>query len=393
MRGFTRLLTSRKSPSSYSTADAYMAEIPTVVVEEISSGYPVVNRPNSVLQFVNMPEFEQRITEDFLFIAETDHILLRPLPNLATETTPAAFNFGYMVAAGQAHIVELFVPGLGGKTDPVGPSPLIISKAQLKQVAKPWREMTERIMNNREAVLSLGWVSTTHLSHLSHAHLFHLSHAHVFSHLSHTPIFSHMPIFSHLSHARVFLLQVREMWGYCIAAASLGIKHRVLDAFQFEGGSIGNRNRRLSWPVPPSPVGEQGAGMPYYIFHYTYGIEYTVEGLPTELQVGEWSLDKRHYSGTPPSLKMAPPPKCAHERAHVLRATILDAAKALGASWGGESSMLSMQRMRAPEHPHEFALRESWPNPQGGADERLERLAGTGPWEVRGQDRNGAGFR
>ena len=28
---------------------------------------------------------------------------------------------------------------------------------------------------------------------------------------------------------------VREMWGYCIATGSLGIKHRVLDAFQFEG--------------------------------------------------------------------------------------------------------------------------------------------------------------
>jgi hypothetical protein len=58
---------------------------------------------------------------------------------------------------------------------------------------------------------------------------------------------------------------VREMWGYvtrsnphlcrtcascgcryryAIAAASLGIKHRVMDAFQFEGGSIGNRDRR-----------------------------------------------------------------------------------------------------------------------------------------------------
>ena len=31
--------------------------------------------------------------------------------------------------------------------------------------------------------------------------------------------------------------QVREMWGYCIAAASLGIKHRVMDALQYEGGS------------------------------------------------------------------------------------------------------------------------------------------------------------
>ena len=46
---------------------------------------------------------------------------------------------------------------------------------------------------------------------------------------------------------------VREMWGYCIGAASLGIKHRVLDGFQFEGGSIGNRERRLEWPTPAAP--------------------------------------------------------------------------------------------------------------------------------------------
>ena len=26
--------------------------------------------------------------------------------------------------------------------------------------------------------------------------------------------------------------------------------------------------------------------MPYYLFHYTYGVEYTKEGIPVELQVG-----------------------------------------------------------------------------------------------------------
>ena len=71
-----------------------------------------------------------------VYIAETDHLMLRPLPNLATPTTPAGFNFGYMVAAGQANIVNKFVPGLGGKTDPVGPSPVIIHVDQLKKVAR-----------------------------------------------------------------------------------------------------------------------------------------------------------------------------------------------------------------------------------------------------------------
>lgn len=43
-----------------------------------------------------------RITEEYLMIAETDHVLMRPLPNLATREQPAAYNFGYMHAnAGQ----------------------------------------------------------------------------------------------------------------------------------------------------------------------------------------------------------------------------------------------------------------------------------------------------
>ena len=110
--------------------------------------------------------------------------MLRPLPNLATPTTPAGFNFGYMVAAGQANIVNKFVPGLGGKTDPVGPSPVIIHVDQLKKVARcvllppptphplsppphlhrlhllhrcrPWHDFTLKIMGDREAVQVTG---------------------------------------------------------------------------------------------------------------------------------------------------------------------------------------------------------------------------------------------
>ena len=102
---------------------------------------------------------------------------------------------------------------------------------------------------------------------------------------------------------------VREMWGWAIAAGKLGIKHRVLEAFQYEGGSIGNRERRLAWPVAATPVGPERADMPYYIFHYTYGVEYSVEGLPMELQV----CDPHHPRGdprgraTPTRARTAPP--------------------------------------------------------------------------------------
>lgn len=173
MGGFTRLLTNFKGVDD---DRSYAHEIPTVVVKELSGmearGYVVANRPYSMMQFVKHPAFLERIVEEYIYIAETDHILLRPLPNLATETVPAAFNFGYMVAWGQANIVNKFVPGLGGKTDPVGPSPVIIHKSQLVKIAKPWYDFTIKICGDGEAVQALGWV--------------------------------------------------REMWGWCIAAGSLG---------------------------------------------------------------------------------------------------------------------------------------------------------------------------
>ena len=38
--------------------------------------------------------------------------------------------------------------------------------------------------------------------------------------------------------------------------------------------------------------------MPYYLFHYTYGVEYSKEGLPVELQVR--GLPGYHPIGGPP---------------------------------------------------------------------------------------------
>ena len=62
-----------------------------------------------------------------------------------------------MVAAGQKKIVDKFVPGLGGKTDPVGPSPVIIHVDQLRRVVQPWYDFTTRICADAEAVQALQW--------------------------------------------------------------------------------------------------------------------------------------------------------------------------------------------------------------------------------------------
>ena len=75
-------------------------------------------------------------------VAETDHVLMRPMPNLATQTEAAAHSFGYM-HAGSHHqkVVELCNPqGTWRDLQPIGPSPLIIRISDLEKVGARARE-------------------------------------------------------------------------------------------------------------------------------------------------------------------------------------------------------------------------------------------------------------
>jgi len=95
---------------------------------------------------------------------------------------------------------------------------------------------------------------------------------------------------------------VQEMWGYTIAAASVGIKHRLVHELQVEASSLSHIGADFSQTA--------------YIFHYTYGIEYTAAGRPQGVnQIGEWSLDKRHYGGDHPPRHLEPPPAGANAAA------------------------------------------------------------------------------
>ena len=58
---------------------------------------------------------------------------------------------------------------------------------------------------------------------------------------------------------------VQEMWGYSIAAASVGITHRLVKEMMVEASSL------TPWVDPK--FAEQ-----YHIFHYTYGIEHRMDG-------------------------------------------------------------------------------------------------------------------
>lgn len=93
MTGFSRLVaTPRGAP------DGLEGEIPSIFVKEFDPsmqmrfhGYRVINRPHSVVQLIETPELWKRIEEDYIYIAETDHILMHPIPNLASLGSPMAY--------------------------------------------------------------------------------------------------------------------------------------------------------------------------------------------------------------------------------------------------------------------------------------------------------------
>jgi hypothetical protein len=251
MGGFTRLCATEGG-----APDGLETEMSSVFVAQMSAAeiarhghFGVLNRPTSVLALIGRGWFDS-IPESFVYVAETDHVLLRPLPNLATDTEAAAYSFHYMKAsaAEEKHYRKhaRLHPALSElpytAIQPVGPSPLIIRKEDLARVTPLWLNLSLALKLDPDADARFGWVL--------------------------------------------------EMWGYSIAAAAIGIRHTLIRSFQLEpgGGSAG-----LSL--------DDG-----FIFHYTYGIELDSSGRGVG-GIGEWSLDKRHYGGAYPPRELAMPPR------------------------------------------------------------------------------------
>jgi len=100
---------------------------------------------------------------------------------------------------------------------------------------------------------------------------------------------------------------VLEMWGYSVACAALGIEHRLERQFQVEPGAA-----------------YSGGLDDFTIFHYTYGIEFKMDGRPSG-GIGEWSLDKRHYGAAYPPRQLQPPPARQGSAAPVAARWLLNA--------------------------------------------------------------------
>ena len=271
MTGFTRMLN-----SDGARRDGLMDEMPTTLVHALDRGsgchdsdqntcdmgFPVMNRPHGVTQLLaQLDRGEHHIEEEYVLIAETDHVFMKEPKNRATPKMPACFPFGYMNAQAEPlrGVVQRFVSANPKDVDPCGPSPVLIHLPQLRKLTPEWLSMSFALKRDAEADKHFGWVL--------------------------------------------------EMWGYTLAATKLGIRHFVWRDLQTE----------------PSALWHSDLDGEPHIYHYTFGLEYTSDGMPVTGGVGDWSLDKRHFMNEYPPPDMAAPPRCAGKAAHRLHAMFNEA--------------------------------------------------------------------
>ena len=105
--GFTRLLTLPDSKRREEEDAGLSKVMTTLIARELTKGkedlgFVVLNRPTSIAAVLASGELEARLApkERHIFIVETDHVLLKPLPNLVARATggeeAAAYPFHYM---------------------------------------------------------------------------------------------------------------------------------------------------------------------------------------------------------------------------------------------------------------------------------------------------------
>ncbi|KAK6140383.1 hypothetical protein DH2020_025867 [Rehmannia glutinosa] len=154
MGKFTRILHS-------GNPDNLMDEIPTFVVDPLPAGldrgYVVLNRPWAFVQWLE----KSTIEEEYILMAEPDHIFIKPLPNLGLEGYPSAFPFFYIKPMENVKILRKFFPKEMGPVtsiDPIGNSPVIIKKDLLEKIAPTWMNVSLKMKNDPETDNTFGWV-------------------------------------------------------------------------------------------------------------------------------------------------------------------------------------------------------------------------------------------
>ena len=144
MGGFTRLLT---TPGA--KPDRLMHELPTVLVAELTPAetlnFVVLNRPHSLL--IALRRGDLKFAEPYLLIAETDHLLIKPMPNVAKPGLAAGYPFHYMAPRRNARTIELVRRFAGSdrvaaNVQQVGPSPILVHYDDLAKMVQPWYDLS-----------------------------------------------------------------------------------------------------------------------------------------------------------------------------------------------------------------------------------------------------------
>ena len=336
--GFTRLLT---TPGAQ--PDDIMHELPTILVKELTAaetlGFVVLNRPHSVLTALKRGDLT-KLPEPYLLIAETDHLLLNPMPNTATPAEAVGYPFHYMMPRRNTRTIDIVRRFAGSDAaaravQQVGPSPILIHLDALTRLVQLWYDLSFALKKDPAADAEFGWML--------------------------------------------------EMWGYSIAAGVAGIPHQLPEHFQLEP------SQQFGTVITTTNDGNLSHAT-HHIMHYTFGHEYSLEGVPTiDSKTGAWGLDKRQYQkGLPRHLVQ--PPHCALESTQVLWRLFHEAMAAhdrnaageggkstcagctgSGASWPhGSPDQLTLLR-------HDKAVRAAVEKLPSIAADALA-LIGTGPW-------------
>ncbi|XP_024023600.1 hydroxyproline O-arabinosyltransferase 1 [Morus notabilis] len=154
MGGFTRILHS-------GNPDNFTDEIPTFVAQPLPAGmdqgYIVLNRPWAFVQWLQKAD----IKEDYILMAEPDHIIVKPIPNLSTDGLGAAFPFFYIEPKKYEKVLRKYFPEDKGRItriDPIGNSPVIVGKESLKKIAPTWMNVSLAMKKDPETDKAFGWV-------------------------------------------------------------------------------------------------------------------------------------------------------------------------------------------------------------------------------------------
>ena len=164
MGGFTRVL-----HDAAGTPDDLCREIPTFVASPLPAGadggYVVLNRPWAFVQWLSAA----RIEEEFILMAEPDHLWLKPFQNpCPPDGSPAAFPFFY-IEPSKTEYLPLVARALGRKTGrisreeaeeiaPIGNSPTWMRTRDLTQLAPLWLETSVEMFRDAETKAAWGWV-------------------------------------------------------------------------------------------------------------------------------------------------------------------------------------------------------------------------------------------